>query len=304
GTIALREKFSASGFLPDVRRYGVTFFSYVGKPLSYILATPEQPDDADNTLRLAFGNEANEDDIAAFARRFGCEVIDSFGSSEGEIRINRTPDTPRGSLGRAPEGTVVLDPETLQECPPARFDDQGRLLNGDEAVGEIVNLHGAELFEGYYANPEAEAARLCHGWSWSGDLAYRDADGFFYFAGRNGDWLRVDGENVAIAPIERLLTRFPSVVSAAVVAMPDERVGDQVRAVLELRPGVEFDPEEFAGFLRAQPDLATTWVPREVRVVRRLPRTPTTKVLKRAIPAEAGPDDQVWVRVGREIIYE
>src|SRR5690606_35437659 len=65
-TIVLREKFSASGFLPDVRRYGVTFFSYVGKPLSYILATPEQPDDADNPLRLAFGNEANEDDIAEF----------------------------------------------------------------------------------------------------------------------------------------------------------------------------------------------------------------------------------------------
>ena len=64
--------FSASHFLPDVRRYGVTYFNYVGKPLSYVLATPEQPDDADNTLRTAFGNEAAEADVARFAQRFGC----------------------------------------------------------------------------------------------------------------------------------------------------------------------------------------------------------------------------------------
>lgn len=304
GTIVLRDRFSASGFLPDVRRYGVTFFNYVGKPLSYVLATPELPDDADNPLRIAFGNEANEADIAAFADRFGCQVVDSYGSSEGEIRIMRTPDTPPGSLGLAPDGTVVMDPETLTECPRARFDGSGRVLNAEEATGEIVNLHGAEVFEGYYANPAADAARLRHGWSWSGDLAYRDEAGHFYFAGRTGDWLRVDGENVATAPIERLLGRFPGVLGVAVVAMPDERVGDQVRAVVEMRPGVAFDATAFAAFLAAQPDLATTWVPREVRVVRRLPRTPTTKVLKRAIPAEAEPDDVVWVRRGREIAYD
>ncbi|MDF1604100.1 AMP-binding protein [Nocardioides sp. YIM 152315] len=283
GTIVLRRRFSASGWLPDVRRHGVTFFNYVGKPLNYVLATPEQPDDADNPLRIAFGNEASERDIAAFSRRFGCQVVDSFGSSEGEIRINRTPATPAGSLGVAPEGIVVVDPETLAECPPARFDDAGRLLNAEQAVGEIVNKLGAPLFEGYWNNPEAEAKRLRQGWVWSGDLAYRDAEGFFYFAGRAGDWLRVDGENIAIAPVERLLGRFPAFSAVAVLGVPDEAVGDAVLAVAELVPGAEFDADAFARFLDAQPDLGTKWVPRYLRLVEALPRTPTSKVVKREV---------------------
>jgi len=301
GTVVLRRRFSASGWLPDVRRHGVTFFNYVGKPLNFVLATPEQPDDADNPLRIAFGNEASEQDIAEFSRRFGCQVIDSFGSSEGEIRIMRTPDTPSGSLGVAPEGTVVVDPETLQECPPARFDEAGRLLNADEAVGEIVNKAGAHLFEGYWNNPEAEQKRLRHGWVWSGDLAYRDADGFFYFAGRAGDWLRVDGENIATAPVERLLGRFPAFSAVAVLAVPDEAVGDQVLAVAELAAGATFDADEFGAFLAAQPDLGTKWAPRYLRTVEALPRTPTSKVLKRQIDTTVR--DGMYVRDGQALRY-
>jgi fatty-acyl-CoA synthase len=301
GTIVLRRRFSASGWLEDVRRHGVTFFNYVGKPLSYVLATPERPDDADNPLRIAFGNEASDRDIAEFSRRFDCQVVDSFGSSEGEIRIMRTPDTPSGSLGVAPEGTVVVDADTLEECPPAELDAAGRLLNADEAVGEIVNRVGAPLFEGYWNNPEAEAKRLRHGWVWSGDLAYRDADGFFWFAGRAGDWLRVDGENIATAPVERLLGRFPAFAAVAVLAVPDEAVGDQVLAVAELAPGAEFDAEAFGAFLAAQPDLGTKWAPRYVRVVDALPRTPTSKVVKREIATDVGPG--AYAREGSSYRY-
>ncbi|WP_433473969.1 AMP-binding protein [Spirillospora sp. CA-142024] len=287
GRIVLRRKFSASGFLPDVRRYGVTFFNYVGKPLSYILATAEKPDDADNPLRIAFGNEANERDIAEFARRFGCTVIDSYGSSEGEIRLNRVPGTPPGSLGVAEPGTIVIDPETLQECPPARFDEHGVLLNADEAIGEIVDTMGAAKFEGYYNNPEATAKRVRNGWTWSGDLAYRDADGYWYFAGRDEDWLRVDGENFAAAPVERLLARFEPFADVAVYAVPDEHVGDQVMAAVALAPGHAFDPSAFTAFLAAQPDLGTKWTPRFLRLIEELPRTPTNKVIKRPLRAEA-----------------
>ena len=298
GTIVLRRKFSASSFLPDVREYGVTFFNYVGKPLAYVLATPERPDDADNPLRIAFGNEASERSIAEFARRFGCEVIDSFGSSEGEIRINRHPDAPPGSLGVAADGVVVLDPTTGLECPPARFDADGVLLNADEATGEIVHLHGAALFEGYYKNPAAEAARVRDGRVWSGDLAYRDADGFWFFAGRSSDWLRVDGENLAAAPIERLLGRYPTFEQVAVVAVPDDEVGDQVLAVAELAHGGMFDPDEFASFLDAQPDLGTKWAPAYVRLVPSLPRTPTNKVVKRRLDDTVGPGTPgLWRRL-------
>ncbi|MFB4319149.1 AMP-binding protein [Actinomadura sp. 21ATH] len=287
GRLVLRRRFSASGFLPDVRRYGVTFFNYVGKPLSYILAVPERDDDADNPLKIAFGNEAAERDIAAFGRRFGCQVIDSYGSSEGEIRLNRVPGTPPGSLGVAPEGTAVVDPDTMEECPPARFDEHGSLLNGDEAIGEIVDKTGAARFEGYYNNPEATAKRVRNGWVWSGDLAYRDEAGYWYFAGRDSDWLRVDGENFAAAPVERLLARFDAFDDVAVYAVPDEHVGDQVMAAVALVPGASFDPAAFAAFLDAQPDLGTKWAPRYVRVVTELPRTATNKVIKRPLRTEA-----------------
>ena len=296
-TVALPStgRFSASRFLPDVRRHGVTYCNYVGKPLSYVLATEERPDDADNPLRIVFGNEGAEADVVRFGKRFGCTVVDSYGSTEGGAVVSRTPDTPRGALGRAPEGTMVVDPETGEECPTARFDEHGRLLNAEEATGELVSTTGAAGFEGYWENEEAERARLRNGWYWTGDLAYRDEAGFFYFAGRSGDWLRVDGENFAAAPVARILERHPAVRLAVVYAVPDPVTGDQVMAAVELHEGREFAPEEIAGFLAEQPDLGTKWAPRFVRVCRRLPMTATAKVLVRELRAQGWHcDDPVW----------
>ena len=296
GTLALRRRFSASGFVPDVRNFGATYFNYVGRPLSYILAMPEQADDASTTLTRVFGNEGAERDIEAFAKRFGCTVGDGYGSTEGGAFINRAPDMPKGSLGQGPEGTVVLDPETMDERPPARFDEQGRLLNPDECIGEIVNKHGVAGFEGYYKNDEANAARVRGGYYWTGDLGYRDEQGWFYFAGRDFEWLRVDGENFSAAPVERILTRHPDVLVAAVYAVPDEDVGDQVMAALDLRPGAAFDPDDFDTFLDEQPDLGTKWSPRYLRVMDAIPVTETQKPMKRLLRRErwAVADDVYW----------
>jgi fatty-acyl-CoA synthase len=285
-TLALRRRFSASGFLEDVRRYGVTYFNYVGKPLAYILATEERDDDADNTLTRVFGNEASDRDIERFRARFGCEVVDGYGSTEGGVSITRVPGTPPGSLGMGGPGTVVLDAETGKECPPARFGDDGRLLNAEEAIGEIANTQSAGSFEGYYRNEKADAVRTRGGIYWSGDLGYRDADGFLYFAGRDDDWLRVDGENFAAAPVERILTRHPDVSLASVYAVPDATVGDQVMAALLLRAGVAFEPSGFASFLAEQSDLGTKWAPRYLRIASELPTTPTNKILKRVLRRE------------------
>ena len=93
--------------------------------------------------------------------------------------------------------------------PPAVFDETGALANFDDAVGELVNTTGGGAFGGYYNDPDATNERMRHGMYWSGDLAYRDADGWIYLAGRTADWMRVDGENLAAAPIERILLRLP-----------------------------------------------------------------------------------------------
>lgn len=282
-TLALRRKFSASGFLPDVRRYGATYFNYVGKPLTYILATPEAPDDKDHTLRRVFGNEAADRDIARFAQRFGVKVLDSYGSTESGATVGRVEGQPPGSLGRAPEGTVILDAETLEEQPRARFDANGRLLNAEECIGEIVNKNIGQSFEGYYNNDEANAERMRHGWYWSGDLGYRDEEGWFYFAGRDFEWLRVDGENFSAAPVEAIIARFPGVILNGVYAVPDEEVGDQVMVAIQFADVDEFDAAKFDAFLAEQSDLGTKWSPRYVRVTTELPITHTSKVLKRQL---------------------
>lgn len=303
-TLALRERFTASGFLTDVRRFGATYFNYVGKPLSYILDTPELPDDSDNPLRRVFGNEAAAADVARFAERFGCTVQDAYGSTEGGVAVQRTPDTPRGALGRAGPGTLIINPETGDECPRARFTTEGRLINAEEAIGELVSQTGGAGFEGYWRNSEAEASRLHKGWYWTGDLAYRDENDFFYFGGRDYDWLRVDGENFAAAPVEEVLQRHPDVLLASVYAVPDTTVGDQVMATLLLHEDSAFDPEGFAEFLAGEPDLGTKWAPKFIRINDQLPVTATTKVLKRVLRAEAWRcAEPVWWRVDKDAPY-
>ena len=305
GSAMVPATFSASGLLADLRRYGATYMNYVGKPLAYVLATPERPDDRDNPLLVAFGNEASDRDIAEFSRRFDCRVWDGFGSTEGAIIITREDGCPPGSLGRGFPGVSIYHPDTHTECPVARFDDDGALTNAEEAIGELVNTSGAGLFAGYYNDKDATDARLRHGMFWSGDLAYRDADGWIYFAGRSGDWLRVDGENMTTAPIERILQRLPAVSQVAVYAVPDELVGDQVMAALVLVDNAELTPREFGDFLAAQTDLSPKAWPRHVWITDSLPTTATNKILKRDLRARGRTPQggRLWTRIRRDTAY-
>jgi len=305
----LRPRFSGSQFLADVRRYDATYFNYVGRSLAYVLATPERPDDAENSLRSGFGTEASLRDREEFSRRFGCELIERYGSSEGVITTHRPADTPPASIGapapRPGTDVAVVDPQTGRECATAIFDEVGRLVNAAEAIGELVDRSGAGTFEGYYRNEEAMNTRLHGGWYWSGDLAYRDADGFLFFAGRSNDWLRVDSENFAAAPVETILARLPGTVMTAVHAVPDSRTGDQVMAVFELAAGATFDPASFGSFLACQADLGTKWAPRFVRIVAAMPLTATNKVDKAPLRASAwATADPVYWRAGAALDYE
>ncbi len=291
-SLSLARRFSASRFLPDVRHFGATWFNYTGKLLVYLLATPERDDDAANTLRVAFGNEGSPNVVETAAKRFGITIIDVFGSTEGAIALDRSGGPPRGSVGRLREGIAVVD-GAGHEAPKARFDSEGRLLNVEECVGEIVNTLGVGPFEGYYRNDEAMQRTTRHGWYWSGDLAYVDEDGWVYFAGRTSDWLRVDGENFPAAPIEAIVARHPDVMMASVYGVPDADSGDQVMVALVMREGVRFDGTAFAAWLNEQPDLGPKWWPRFVRQCRSLPITPTNKVLTRTLVHERFRSDRV-----------
>jgi fatty-acyl-CoA synthase len=300
--IATRRRFSASQTLSDLRRYDATVLTYTGKVLNYILAVPEGPDDADNKLKMAMGNEASQRDIVEFARRFDCRVSDAYGSTEGIIIIRRDPSMPAGALGK-PAGDLltvkVLDPDTGQECPPAEFDEGGKVINLEAAVGEIVETKPTSSFEGYYKNQTATTARFRDGCYWSGDLAYRDRDGWFYFAGRSNEWLRVDGENFAAAPVEAIIGRHPAVRAVAVYAVPDDPVGDRVMASIEVVGGQSLEASEFDAFLGTQPDLGPKWGPSFVRFVSELPKLASMKIDRQRLRRDAWELEDVWWRPGR-----
>ena len=291
-SVGLARRFSASGWLPDVRRYGATYWNYTGKPLAYILATPEQPDDADNPLRVAYGNEGSPHLVEDFGRRFGVRVIDAYGATEGGVAVNRDVEPRAGALGMAPENVKVVG-EDGTERARAVFDEHGRLANPDECVGEIVNTTGAGPFEGYYKNDEAYRKATRNGWYWSGDLGYVDADGYIYFAGRTADWVRVDGENFPAGPVENALLRHPDVIAAAVYGVPDTQAGDQAMACVVLREGAAFDGAAFARWLDGQDDIGPKWRPRYLRVTDEMPTTGTNKIVKRTLAREKFRSDLV-----------
>jgi fatty-acyl-CoA synthase len=298
-TLVLRRRFSASGFLPDVRRYRCTFFNTVGRAIAHINATPPRPDDRDHPLKWVLGPETSAADKQTFTDRFGVPIFEGYGSTENAVILDPAPGAGPGALGRAAkeQDVVVLDPSTGRECAVAELDGSGRLLNAEAAIGELVGRGAGARFEGYYRNDEAEAERLRDGDYWSGDLAYRDADGVFYFAGRAGDWLRVDSENFAAAPVERILDRWDGATGVAVYAVPDGRTGDQVMAALEVPDVGAFDGAGFAAWLDVQPDLGTKWAPRYVRLVAALPVTGTDKVDKHPLRRDGWRcADPVWFR--------
>ncbi|MFH9488400.1 AMP-binding protein [Streptomyces halstedii] len=304
-SIALTRKFSASGFLPDVRHFGATYFTYVGKAIGYVLARPETGEDADNRLTHAFGTEASPEDATRFLERFGCRLIEGYGSSEGAGMLKRVSDAPAGALGRPARGGVrIVHPATRETCPPAVLDAHGRVLNPEEAVGEIVDTEGAARFEGYYKNEAANAERVRHGWYWTGDLGYVDEAGYFYFAGRSGDWIRVDGENISALLTERVLRRHPGVVAAGAFGVPDPRSGDQVMAAVEVAEGTRFEDLDLPGFLEGQEDLGTKGAPRFVRVSHALPTTGSNKLRKKEMQLEGwrtGDPVYRWAGRGRPV---
>ena len=297
--MALARRFCASGFLPDVRRFGATYANYVGKPLTYVMATPERPDDADNPLRLVFGNEAAERDIEAFGRRFGCLVVDSYSSTENAVIVQRTPDMPAGVLGRPLPGVKVLDPVTGEEVPVARAGRGRRLLNADEAIGELVNTDGAGFFAGYYNDPAADAERMrgaCTGPATSPTATPRAS------CTSRGAPPSGCGSTARTSPSRR---------SSGAAAPPGRAPGGGVRRPGRQRrrrpgdggpraaPGRSFDPTGFERFLDEQPDLGVKSRPRHVRIAVSLPQTATNKILKRALKEQGVHDHGTRCGPGR-----
>jgi fatty-acyl-CoA synthase len=304
GVLAMRERFSASQFVPDILRYGVSYWNYVGEPVHYILGAIEQAyggDEArilaevaghpDNHLRYAVGNGAAPPDIDRFIRWLGLEdMFELYGSTEAAISTFRKRTDPRGSVGEVTDPAVLILDESGRERLPAELDGDGKLLNYADAVGEICRVApDTALFQGYFDNPQANSDKYRDGVYRSGDLGHivvRDGQRYLFFDGRTDDWIRKDGENFSAAQVARILQEHEDVVLAAAYGVPCPVSDEWVMAAVKLREGARFDPQGFFDFCEQQVahgGMDRKWIPDFVRVVDEFEYTKTQKVLVRSL---------------------
>ncbi len=302
GSMGLRERFSASQFVPDILRYGVTFWNYVGEPVHYVLAAIEKEygsdeariaaavtNDPRNKFRYAVGNGAAPPDIDRFMKWMGLdEMFELYGSTEAAISTFRRKGDPRGSVGEITDAAVkILDPGG-NECPPAQLGADGKLLNYEQCVGEICRAASdAGLFQGYFDNPKANTDKFRDGVYHSGDLGHvlvRDGLRFLFFDGRTDDWIRKDGENFSAGQVGRILSEHPDVALAVAYGVPCSVSDELVMAAVKLRDGVAFDPKGFFEWCEAQVNGASMdrkWFPDFILLVKDFEYTQTQKVLVR-----------------------
>ena len=281
--------FSASRWLDDIRRHGITITNTLGVMTEFIYRQPERPEDGDNRLRVICAVPNPAEIREAFEQRFKTRLIEGYGMTEVNIVLYHPMHQPyrTGSCG-LPYDTYfevrVVDPETDEELPPGQ-------------VGEIVarprEPYG--FMQGYNAMPERTVEAWRNFWFHTGDAARRDEDGYFYFVDRIKDCIRVRGENISSYEIEKVLSEHPAVAEAAAVAVKSELVGgeDEVKACVVLKSGQRLTPQEVLDF--CQPRMPYFAVPRYVEFVEALPKTPTEKVRKTAL-REAGITVATWDR--------
>jgi acyl-CoA synthetase (AMP-forming)/AMP-acid ligase II len=293
GSIVLVEKFSASHFWEQVREYGATTSSLMRTIPQILLSLPEKPDDRDNPLRLIVTLLSPEMHVR-FEERFGVKGVPSYSLTEDILSIIGPQNMPKEKLGSC---GVLLAPEVHRV---AIHDENGQPLPPGKA-GEIVK-QSPTVMKGYYKNPEATAKTLKNGWLYTGDLGYLDCDGYLYFVDRVKDMVRRGDENISSEEVERVLNSHPAVAESAVIAVPDQIRGEEVKAYIVLKPPAtpsSVTAEEIWKFCKGH--LAAFKVPRYIEYRAELPKTPSSKVQKNLLRDESKqPTARVFDRAERE----
>jgi long-chain acyl-CoA synthetase len=273
GSTVVSPKFSASRFWQIISDYQITSFGSVATMLSMLLST--YPDGVPaglktDQLRFAMCGSAPvpAEVLRRFEETFNCLVIEGYGLSESTCRSTFNPPDQRrrpGSCGLPIGNEMSVVDEEDREVP------EGEL-------GEIV-LRGENILKGYYKNEAANDAAFRNGWFHTGDIGYRDADGFFYIVDRKSDMIIRGGENIYPREIDEVLYEHPDVAAAAVVGVPDSLYGEEVAAVVVLKPGTNTSEQEVIDYCKGR--LADFKCPKTVHFLKDIPKGPTGKLLKR-----------------------
>jgi crotonobetaine/carnitine-CoA ligase len=269
--MVLAPRFSASGFLDDLRRTGATVFNYIGAMLTMIAKQPERADDANNRVRLAVGGAAPERLWPVFEKRFGLQILEIYGLTETATFCLGSPpgDIRVGKLGR---------PTCWSEVRVVRSDGT-EAADGEPGESMIRSKRPDVLFHGYFRDSAATHASMTDGWFHSGDRGRRDPDGYFVYLDRLKDSIRRRGENISSYEVEQIVSSHPSIAESAAIGVPSPLGEEEVMIVIVMKPGTRgLDPAELVGFCGER--MAPFMVPRYVRYVDQLPKTATERVQK------------------------
>ncbi len=275
GSTVVSPKFSASRFWKIISDYEITSFGSVATMLSMLLSN--YPDGvpagfATAQLRFAMCGSAPvpAEVLKRFEEVFHCLVIEGYGLSESTCRSTFNPPDERRRAGSC--GLAIGNEMKVVD------DDDSEVADG--ALGEIV-LRGENILKGYYKNPAATESAFRNGWFHTGDVGYRDADGFFYIVDRKSDMIIRGGENIYPREIDEVLYQHPAVAAAATIGVPDPLYGEEVAAFVVPKEGLEVSEEDLILFCRE--NLADFKCPKTIRVVSEIPKGPTGKLLKREL---------------------
>ncbi|WP_158881716.1 ATP-dependent acyl-CoA ligase [Amycolatopsis anabasis] len=289
-TLVVLDRFHPSTFWAKVREYGVTWFYCLGLMPTLLLRQPETPDDRRHRVRAISASAIPRELHATLEERWGVPWFEAFGMTEtgGDIRMSpadHDETVGTGCIGR---------PSPHREAMIA--DASGNPVPRGE-TGELV-LRGIGLMHGYHDDPEATARAFAGGWFHTGDLARMDESGRIFYLGRTKDMIRRSGENVSADEVERALLLHPDVRMAAVIGVPDELRGEEIKAFVVLsgeKNREDVPPEDLAEFCAAK--LAYFKVPRYWAHVDELPLTPSERVakgeLRKAVDHLSGTYDRV-----------
>jgi long-chain acyl-CoA synthetase len=267
----LPHRFSSSQWWPIVERHRPTWLNLVPTIVAYLLNGPDlTPAQRAAAARVKFARSASAplspEQQRAFEARFGIGVVEAMGLTESASIAFCNPVEPERRRVGSPGLPLGVEARVV--------DREGRAL-ADGERGEI-EIRGPSVMIGYYKSPEQTAGALHDGWLATGDLGYRDADGFYYITGRLKELIIKGGENIAPREIDEALLRHPSVLEAAAVGVPDAAYGQEILACVVVKPGASLTRDEVvAHCLR---ELGRYKSPRHVRFVDELPKGPSGKV--------------------------
>ena len=268
-TMALSRRFSASRFWDEIRRYGATTFNALGAMIPILLKQPPRPDDADNPVRLVISAATPAWAWEQFEKRFNLVIWEGYGAVDGGgFSLMNLGTSPKGSMGKPPPGTEARV-----------FDDQDKEVPSGE-VGELVfkvDDPEARRVE-YLKNQKSSDAKVRNGWFHTGDLAWRDPEGNFYFADRKTDSMRRRGENISSFEVEKIVNEHPAVLECGAFGVPSDLGEDDVMIAVVFKPGQSATPQELARFCSER--MANFMVPRYFDFRESLPKTETHRIQK------------------------